>query len=213
MDLNVMMREQARNGLQTQLDVAVTNGDTEAARKIAKDIAALEVATAPKTAPYGNDEIKAELNKLDWFGVDPAKSARAIELGKHMDLKKFATPELFAAALVKAVENDGKTAPAAASAENEEDDEEDDKTADKEKPAVRRTDGPGEGDASNRTMRRTSSGPWAKLADAPADIQKEIKRSADKFVSSNAPKEQREAFITKALESHYGVYQRNKGKK
>jgi hypothetical protein len=213
MDLNMMMREQARNGLQTALDAAVTNGDTAEAKKVADQIAALAVSSAPKAPPYGNDEVKAELNKLDWFGVDPKKSARAIELGKHMDLKKFATAELFAAALVKAVEDEGKPASQAAGTDDEEDEKEDD-----EKPAVgenkpRRTDGPGEGDANQRSNLRRTSGPWAKLSDAPADIQKEIKRSADKFVSVNAPKEQRESYIKRALESHHAIYQRTKGKK
>jgi hypothetical protein len=112
MDLNMMMREQARNGLQAQLDAAVTNGDTEAARKVAKDIAALEVSTAPKSAPYGSEDIKAELNKQDWFGVDPKKSAKAMEFGKTMDLAKFPTAAAFAAAVVKAVDEEFKPAKA-----------------------------------------------------------------------------------------------------
>jgi hypothetical protein len=215
MDLNMMMREQARNGLQAQLDAAVTNGDAEAARKIAKDLEDLAVSTAPKAAPYGNDDIKAELNKLDWFGVDPAKSARVIELGKHMDPKKFATAALFAAALVKAVENDGKAAPATGTGEGddeEDEDEDEEKPEGKEPPKPRKTDAPGEGDATQRTIRRATSGPWTKLADAPADVQKEVKRSADKFVSAKATKEQRESFIAKALESQFLMHQR-KGKK
>ena len=215
MDLNMMMREQARNGLQAQLDAAVTNGDTEAARKVAKDIAALEVSAAPKAAPYGNDEIKAELSKLDWFGVDPKKSARVIELGKHMDPKKFATAELFAAALVKAVEDDGKPLTFKEDV-GAEDDGEDDTDGDKGKAAAakpKRTDGPGEADATQRTVRRTTSGPWTKLADAPADIQKEIRRSADKFVPAKATKEQREGYIARALESQYLMHQRKAEKK
>jgi hypothetical protein len=216
MDLNMMMREQARNGLQAALDTAVTNGDAEAARKIAKDLETLAVSTAPKAPPYGDGEIKAELGKLDWFGVDPKKSARVIELGKHMDPKKFGTAADFAAALVKAVDAEFPPPAAAGAADDDEDDEEPEdgeKPGGKEKPAARRTDGPGEGDANNRTIRRASSGPWTKLADAPADVQKEIKRAADKFVSSNAAKGQRDAYIAKALESHYGIHQRKAGKK
>jgi len=216
MDLNMMMREQARNGLQAQLDAAVTNGDTEAARKVAKDIAALEVSTAPKSAPYGSEDIKAELNKQDWFGVDPKKSAKAMEFGKTMDLAKFPTAAAFAAAVVKAVDEEFKPAKAADDAGEGDDGEGDDDTEKpegKEKAAVRRTDAPGEGDATQRTVRRATSGPWTKMADAPADIQKEIKRSADRFVSAKAPKEQRESFIAKALESHYQTHQRNKAKK
>ena len=78
-DLNTMMREQATLGLQTQLDAAVTAGDAEAARKIAGDIAKLAVSTAPKAPPYGDAEIRAELNKLDWFGVDPTARLRWAE--------------------------------------------------------------------------------------------------------------------------------------
>lgn len=213
MDLNMLMREQARSGLQTQLDTAVTNGDTAAATKIADDIAKLAMQTAPKAPPFGSDDIKAELNKLDWFGTDPKKSGRAMELGKHMDPKKFSTAEAFAAALVKAV--DAEFAPAGSGKEDADepgDDEpgDDDKPA--EKVAKRKTDGPGDNDTGARTTRKTT-GPWAKMADAPADVQKEIKRTADKFVSASAPKEQREKFIAKALESHYATHLRKAGKK
>lgn len=208
MDLNMMMREQARNGLQAQLDAAVTNGDTEAARKVAADIAKLEVSTAPKAAPYTPDDIRAELNKQEWYGVDPKKSAKALEFGKTMDLAKFPTAAAFAAAVVKAVDEEFKPAAAAGAGEDDEPGDDDDKGEAKPK----KTDGPGEGDATNRSIRRTTNGPWTKLADAPADVQKEIKRSADKFVSAKATKEQRESFVAKALESQYLAHQR-KGKK
>lgn len=218
-DLNMLMRDQARAGLQTELDAAVTNGDTEAARKVTDKIAQLAVSTAPKAPPYGNEEIKAELNKLDWFGVDPKKSARVIELGKHMDPKKFGSAELFAAALVKAVDEEtkptgGTTAEGEddGAAEGEDDDKGKEAAADEKKP--RRTDGPGEGDATNRTTsRRATSGPWTKMTDAPADVQKEVKRSVERFVGAHATKEQRETFITKALEGHYAAAQRKAGKK
>jgi hypothetical protein len=213
MDLNMMMREQARSGLQTQLDAAVTNGDTAQARKLADDIAKLDVATAPKPAVgYGDAEIRAELNKLDWFGTDPKKSAKAVEFGKTMDPKKFATAEAFAAAIVKAVDEEFK--PAGSTAPKEEDEEDPDGGEGEGKPAPKKraTDGPGENDRGPGTGRRTSSGPWAKLSDAPADIQKEIKRQADKFVPANAKKETRDGYISKALESHYREHQR-KGKK
>lgn len=213
MDLNIMMREAARTGLQAQLDAAVTNGDTEAARKAADDIAKLDVSTAPKAAPFNGDDIKTELKKLDWFGVDPKKTAKAMELGKHMDLSKFSTAAAFAAAVVKATEDDLKPASAAKEEEADEEEEVNEEEEGKEKTKPRRTDAPGEGDATNRTIRRTSSGPWVKLADAPADVQKEIKRQADKFVPSKASKEQREVFISKALESQYAIHQRSKGKK
>ena len=216
MDLNMMMRQQAIGGLQTALDAAVTNGDTEAARKIADDLAKLAVSSAPKAPPFGDVEIKAELNKQDWFGVDPKRSAKAMEFGKTMDPKKFATAEAFAGAIVKAVDEEFKP-PAAAGAGEDADPEEDpeeDKDPKAGEPKPRKTDGPGEGEGTQRTIRRANSGPWTKLADAPADVQKEIKRQADKFVSASASKEQREKFIGKALESHYASHQRAKaGKK
>lgn len=216
MDLNMMMRDQARNGLQAALDVAVNNGDTEAARKAAKDLAALEVSAAPKAPPFSGDDVKAEMSKLDWFGVDPKKSAKAMEFGKTMDLAKFPTAAAFAAAVVKAVDEEFK--PADTTGTDPEEDPDADPENDKDKVTdgekkPRRTDGPREGDTNNRTARRAATGPWLKLSDAPADIQKEIKRQADKFVSATAPKEKREGFITKALESHYNASQRNKGKK
>lgn len=213
MDLNMMMRDAARNGLQAQLDAAVTNGDTEAARKAAKDLEALAVSTAPKAPPFTGDDVKAEMSKLDWFGVDPKKSAKAMELGKHMDLSKFPTAKAFADAVVKAVDEEFKPPAAAGNDEDPGEDEEPDEDEEPPKPKARKTDAPGEGDATQRPIRRTTSGPWTKLADAPADIQKEIKRQADKFVPSKAPKEQREGFITKALESQYQMHQRKAGKK
>ena len=214
-DLNVMMREQARAGLQTQLDAAVTNGDTAAATKIAEDIAKLAVQSAPKAPPYGDVEIRAELEKAPWFGIDPKKSAKAVEFGKTMNPKKFATAEAFAAALIKAVDEEFK--PAAADPDPADDPEDDpaDDPAEADPPAgkkKRATDAPGEGDAlGSRTATNRRTGPWTKLTDAPADVQKEIRRTADKFVSSTAPKEQREKFIANALESHYATHLRTRG--
>lgn len=211
MDLNVMMREQAINGLQATLDKAVMDGDTVAARKTADDLAKLAVSTAPRAPVFSGADVYAELEKTDWYGVDPKKSAKAEEFGKTMNTKKFATAAAFAAALIKAVEEEFK--PAATEPVEEEGEEEEGE----EKPPVekraRKTDGPGEGDNNQRGSARRASGPWAKVSDAPADIQKEIKRQADKFVSSSASKEQRETFINKALESHYATHVRNKGKK
>ena len=219
-DLNQMMREHAISGLQVQLDTAVTNGDTAAARKAADDLAKLAVTTAPKAPPFGQAEITAELDKQTWFGIDPRKSAKAVELGKTMDPKKFATAAAFAEALVKAVDEEFK--PGGETKKPLEDETDEDREAREEAEAVaaeaeeakkktRKTDGPGEGDTLNKG-RRTASGPWTKISDAPADVQKEIKRQADKFVSAHATKEQKEVFITKALESHYAAHQR-KGKK
>lgn len=220
-DLNVMMREQARAGLQTQLDAAVTNGDTAAATKIADDIAKLAVSTAPKAPPFGQAEITAELDKQPWFGIDPKKSAKVVELGRTMDPKKFASAEAFAAALVKAVDEEFKPAGKTVEPpENETDEEREAREAAEQEAAdaaaekkPRKTDSPNEGDATQRSGVRRTAGPWTKLADAPADIQKEIKRAADKFVPASAPKEQREKFINGALGSHYAAHLRAKGKK
>jgi len=213
-DLNTMLREHAVTGLKAQLDAAVTNGDTAAATKIAEDMARLAVSTAPKAPAYGDAEIRAELNKLDWFGVDPKKSGRALSLGKDMDPKKFNSAVDFAAALVKAVDEEFK--PATTTTENPEDeddepgDEEDDD--DKKKPVAKkkRTDGPGEGDAGVRSRSSKSSGPWSKMSDAPPDVQKEITRSVGKFLSSNASEDQKKSFCAKALESHWNIAQQRK---
>lgn len=220
-DLNMMMREQARNSLQTQLDAAVTNGDTEAARKISDDIAKLAVSAAPKAPPFGDTEIRAELDKQTWFGTDPRRSAKAVEFGKTMDPRKFATAEAFAAAIVKAVDEEFKpasrTAPEEEGEEAEgEEDEEAEGEEEEQQPATgkrRRTDGPGENDTGGASRTRRASGPWTKLSDAPAEVQKEIKRQADKLIASNAKKEQRDDFIARALGVHYAQHQRNKGKK
>lgn len=216
MDLNMMMREQAVTGLQRELDAAVTNGDTEAARKVTEKIAALAAAAVPKAPPFTGQDVYAVLEtKAPWYGVDPKKSAKAEELGKSMKLSKFASAEAFADALIKAVDEEFKPAPAAGEGEGDTDGDDDTGEGEDEKPApkVKRTDAPGEGDNNQRTIRRATSGPWTKLADAPADIQKEIKRSAEKFVSARATKEQRESFIVKALESQYQMHQRKAGKK
>ena len=208
MDLNMLMREQALSGLQVALDTAVTNGDTVAARKAADDIAKLTVQTAPKAPPFGQAEITAELDKQPWFGVDPKRSKTAVDLGKTMDPKKFATAAAFAEALVKAVDEEYK--PAADPKDEGDEPEPEDEPTEKAKPKVRKTDGP-EDVGARRTAR--SSGPWSKMPDAPADVQAEIKRAAAKFVPAAATKEQRESFTAKALESHYAAHERAKGKK
>lgn len=213
-DLNTMLREHARTGLQTQLDAAVTNGDTDAARKITADIAKLEIQLQPKAPPFGDAEIRAAIDaKAEWFGVDPKRSAKAMEFGKTMNPGKFATAEAFADAVIKAVDEEfkpaGKAAPAAGDGEDEPDDEEDDdgegdgKTEKKPK----RTDAPGEADA-GRGSAAGRKGPWAKLSDAPREVQTEINRTADKFAGKT--KEAREKFITNALGAHYAQHLRNK---
>jgi hypothetical protein len=225
MDLNMMMRDQARNGLQSQLDAAVTAGDAATARKIADDIAKLDVATAPKPAVAftNNDVWLAAEAKAPWLGVDPKKSAKANEFAKTMNPKKFASAEAMADAVIKAVDEEFKPSGTTTTAppENETDeDREARETAEAEaaeaKAAAgkqRATDGPKDGDLSRGTAARARSGPWTKLADAPADIQKDVKRSADRFVPEGAAKEVREKFITDALASQYRMHQNNKGKK
>lgn len=219
-DLNVMLLEHAKSGLQAELDTAVTNGDTEAARKVADRISALNSAAAPKpSTAYGDTEIRVELNKLPWFGVDPKKSGRTIELGKTMDPKKFGNAADFTAALVKVVDEEFKTA-VKNPPENETDEERearetkeeaDAATAAKEK-KPRASDGPSDGDTNGAARtRRTATGPWVKMSDAPADVQKEINRTADKFAPKT--KEGREKYVAKALEAHYNKAQLAKGKK
>lgn len=215
-DLNVMLLEHAKSGLQAELDAAVTNGDTDAARKVADKISALNSAAAPKPSlAYGDAEIRAELNKLPWFGVDPKKSGRTIELGKTMDPKKFGNAAEFSAALVKAVEEEFKPA-AAAAPENETDEEREEREAEEAETAAAKTkkprasDGPADGDTGGTRTRRTS-GPWLKMSDAPADVQKEINRTADKFAPKT--KEGREKYVAKVLEAQYNAAQLRKGKK
>lgn len=225
-DLNVMLREHARNGLQSQLDAAVTNGDTESARKIAADLERLALSTAPKQPVFGDAEIRAELDKQPWFGVDPVKSARVLELGKHMDPKKFGSAEAFATALIKAVEGDASAlAPGKKDGEGEEnednEDDEDDQDEDaqdedaqedrKPPPRRRRSDAPSDGEAHGRASSRSRSGPWTSLSDAPPDVRKEIERTADKFAPKT--KEGREQYIALALDGHYRAHKRNQGKK
>jgi hypothetical protein len=214
-DLNVMLAEHAKSALQAELDTAVTNGDTEAARKAADKLADLKTATAPKPSTgFGDAEIRAELNKLPWFGIDPKKSGRTIELGKTMDPKKFGTAAEFTAALVKVVDEEFKPA-TKEPPENETDEEREAREAEEAAAAAkekkpRASDGPADGDTGGTRTRRTS-GPWLKISDAPADVQKEINRTADKFAPKT--KEGREKFVTKALEAHYAKAQQAKGKK
>jgi hypothetical protein len=218
-ELNTMLREHARTGLQAALDTAVTNGDTEAARKASADLTKLELQLAPKAPAYGDPEIKAQLDtKATWFGVDPKRTAKAMEFGKTMNPAKFASAELFADAIIKAVDEEfpaagGRAAPKEGDEEDGEDEDENEPGT--KKPAARRaTDAPGAADANASTGNgRKAAGPWSKISDAPKEVQEDIKRTADKFVPANAPKEQREKYVANALASHYAAHQRTKGKK
>lgn len=224
-DLNVMLRQQAQAGLQASLDRAVEAGDTETARKVSDQIAQLAVQTTPKAPAFNDQDIKEALNKkADWFGIDPRKSAKAVEFGKMMDPKKFPSAEAFADALLKTVDEEFKPATQArkeAGDENEEDEtgdgNEDGEEAgatdsNKQEPRQRRTDGPGERDAGVRVNpRRNSNGPWTKLADAPREVQTEIKRQADKLAPRD--KDAREKFIARALEAHSNIHQKKQARK
>lgn len=213
MDLNVMLREQARSGLQSKIEAAVTNGDIEAVNKLTVELEKLAVATAPKSAPYTPADIQTELEKLDWYGIDPKKSARVVELGKSMSLKKFGTAAEFAAAVVKAVDEEFKKPPAAGEGNDEIEEPEDDEIEEPGKVTPKKpraSDGPSDGDATGGRARR-SAGPWTKMSDAPADIQKEINRTADKWAPKT--KEGHQKYVDAALASHYTAAQRNKAKK
>lgn len=216
-ELNTMLLEHARAGLQVQLEVATTNGDIDAVRKVTTELEKLAVSSAPKAPPYGHAEIQAELEKQDWFGVDPKKSARAVELGKSLSLKRFGTAAEFAAALVKAVDEEFKPAGSGGTGDAEDADAEDEETENENEPTgvarpkkPRASDGPGDGDAGAALARR-KSGPWTKMSDAPSDVQKEINRTADKFAPKT--KDGREKFVAKALEAQYNAAQTRKAKK
>jgi hypothetical protein len=228
MDLNMMLRQTARNGLEAKLAQAVVDGDQEAAKKIAKEMSDLELQTAPKAPPYGDAEIRAELNKLPWFGTDPRKSAKAMQYGKDLDPRKFSTAEAFAKAVADAVAEDYKPASETPPKDGEddeenegeggdgEDDEEDEgegeKGKDKTKKSRKRTDGPGENDADGSRPRR-ASGPWKKMSDAPPAVQAEIRRTATKLLGARATEDQRKAFEARALQGHYAAHQRGKQRK
>lgn len=224
MDLAVMLRDQAKAGLQTRLDAAVVDGNAEQVRKITDEIAALAVATAPKAAAFTNSDVwKAAEAKAPWLGIDPKKSGMANDFAKTMNPARFKSADEMAEAVIKAVEDEFKTTATTVKdpPENETDEEreareaaeaeEKEAEADAAKTKQRRSNGPEPTGAGNN--RRASAGPWTKLSDAPADVQKEIKRTADRFVPSSAPKEQRQSYIDRALVSHYAAHQRKTGKK
>lgn len=213
MDLNMMMREQAKTTLQTQLDGAVANGDAELARKVSDQLAQLAVQTAPKAPPFGDIEIKAALGTVaPWFGLDPRKTSKAMQYGKDMDPRKFSTAEDFAKALVAAVDEEFKPAPAAGEGEGEEGEEGGEGAEDPpaKRAQAKRTDAPREGETDPRPRAGGRTGPWSKLSDAPQEVRAEITRTAAKFLPANATKEARETFTKRQLEAQYAIHQRNK---
>lgn len=217
MDVNAMLRQTAQTAIQGRLDEAVKNGDTDAANKAAQELATLAVQTAPKAPPFGDAEVRGELEKQPWFGIDPKKSAKALEFGKTMDPKKFASAEAFAKALTEAVDAEFKPAAAAGTGEDGEGDEDepggDDTGSAAAPPTRRRTDGPKDGDLGGGNGGRASRGPWTKMSQAPSDVQADVKRQAQKMLPGNATKEQRETFETRALETHYRAAQAKKASK
>ncbi len=207
-DLTTMLHKQVQENLTRSLDAAVQAGDIAAARNATKQIAelALSTAPAPKKPKLADADIRDALKtKAPWFGTDPRKSAKAVEFGKNMDPESFSTAEAFADAVVKAVDEEFKTA------EPEPEDEETEDEEKEEKPVARKkTDAP-TGDTGRSASRGKSSGPWAKLADAPKDVADRIKGQADKF-TRNSPKEAREKFISMALSSAYAAQSKGASK-
>jgi hypothetical protein len=216
-----MMREQLSSNLNAQLDSAVTAGDIAAARKASDSLSKLAATTAPAgpVVKFTAADIRKELEaKAPWFGIDPRRSSKVLEYGKMMDSNRFDNAAKFAEALIAAIDEEF---PPAGGRRQEADDAGGDAGGDNDdaggaddtaaKPARKKTDAPSAGDAG--AARRSSgagSGPWAKLSDAPANVQKDIERTLDKYCR-NGTKEQREQFTKDALATHYAAHQR-KGK-
>jgi hypothetical protein len=125
-----------------------------------------------------------------------------------MEPQSFKSADEFADAVIDAVAEEFEMEEREAEEEKEEEEEEEEKQ--EKKAARRKTDAPS-GEMGRAIPRRTS-GPWAKLSDAPKEIADTIKNAADKF-TRNASKEQREKYIATALGTAYAADQRTKGKK
>lgn len=212
-DMATLMRNQLNQSLTNQLNTAVQAGDIAAAHAATKAIAELAIATVPQQQPaagpkFDTEAIKKELfAKAPWFGTDPRKSSKAVEFAKNMEPSVFKTVEEFSEALIKAVDDEFK--PANAKEETDAEDSEDDEPKE-EKPAARKkTDAPS-GDTGRSATTGRSSGPWAKLSDAPKETADLIRGQADKFTRT---KEARDKFITTALGSAYLAHQFKAGSK
>lgn len=213
-DLATMLRQQLQNNLQASLDSAVQAGDINAARKASKDILDLNLAearasTAVKAAPTKDEIKKAVTAKAPWFGVDPKKSAKALELAKMMDPERFETADAFADALLKSVAEDEAGTGKAADEDDEDEDSEDDEDAEAARREARRKNrqnktpgtelaegGRGAGGSSN--LRRAME--TGDIKSLPKDAADEIKKSASKF-ASRGNEEQRKAFIVNAVKA------------
>jgi hypothetical protein len=209
-DIETMLRQQMQQTLTNQLDTATQAGDIAAVRKTAQQIAELAAATAQpaKKPAFTNDDIKKSIKaKAEWFGTDPRRSAKVVEFGKNMEPESFATADAFADAVIKAVDEEFKTVKAE---ETDDDDlDNDEPKEEEEKPAARKkTDAPS-GDTGRSIVRAKTSGPWAKLSDAPKEVADQIRTFADKS-TRNATKEAKEKFITTALATAYAAAQRKK---
>jgi hypothetical protein len=207
-DIETMLRQQMQQTLTNQLDTATQAGDIAAVRKTAQQIAEFAAASAQpaKKPAFTNDDIKKAIKaKAEWFGTDPRRSAKVVEFGKNMEPESFATADAFADAVIKAVDEEFKTA----KAEDEEPVEDEEPKEEEEKPVARKkTDAPS-GDTGRSATRGRSIGPWAKLSDAPKEVADQIRVFADKS-TRNATKEAKEKFITTALATAYATAQRKK---
>lgn len=219
-DLEVMLRNQVQANLTHALDSAVQAGDIQAARKATQQLQdlALQNLKASGGRLFNNADIRASLKtKAPWFGVDPRRSAMAVEFGKNMEPESFKSADDFADAIVKSVNEEFKRNGKPHEKEEDPDEDLDEEEPDEEEPdeeekkvTRKKTDAPS-GDV-RRAVPRRSSGPWVKLSDAPKDIAETIKSAADKF-TRNATKEQREKYIATALGTAYAADQRLRGKK
>ncbi len=208
-DIETMLRQQMQQTLTNQLDTATQAGDIAAVRKTAQQIAEFAAASAQpaKKPAFNNDDIRKAIKaKAEWFGTDPRRSAKVVEFGKNMEPESFATADAFADAVIKAVDEEFKTAKVEETDEEPEDETDEEK---EDKPAARKkTDAPS-GDTGRSAMRGKTSGPWAKLSDAPREVADQIRTFAEKS-TRNATKEAKEKFITTALASAYAAAQRKK---
>jgi hypothetical protein len=215
-DLATMLRNQMQQTLQNSLDTAVQAGDINAARNATKQILDLNLAearsgSAAKKVP-SKDEIKAAVAaKADWFGVDPRKTAKAVELGKMMDPERFDSAEAFATALLKSLDDEATAAAAAGKSDDEDGDDDEDDGKDgaedegerqprKRKNATERPElGAGGAPAVTSNLRRAfESGDIKAL---PRAAQDSIKKSADKL-ARNADEKGRKTFIANAVKAH-----------
>src|SRR5215471_2145925 len=229
-DLNTILRQQMQNNLTAALDQATQAGDIQAARKAAQQLAEFSVASAaaapkPPKKPMTVEEIKKALtDKVEWFGIDPRRSAQIVELGKMMDPERFETPEAFAAALIKEYEKDAKrhSGPkdpeddendSDSDNENEESDEDNENDEDEgetmqtqrreaQRPARRNGSAQTELNAGSRStgnnLRRAFE--TGDIKHLPRAAASDIRNSADKM-ARNATKEQRALFIQNAVKA------------